>query len=100
MSGSYFDPPNGYPKFEIFTSLRALAIESDVTGSARHRAQQIEKIYVGRSGKVPREARKFCHDIYVGRREMAQKQVQKLVSSDVQDQSQLHTDNSVKHLSI
>ena len=38
--------------------LRATAIESDVTGSARPRARQIQKCYVSRDGKPSREARK------------------------------------------
>ena len=42
-----------------FNVVRPLAIETDVTGSVRPRAQQIRKSYVSRGGKASREARFF-----------------------------------------
>ena len=48
-------------------SLRASATETDVTGAASHRAQDIAKSYVPRRETVPREARPKILRTNVGR---------------------------------
>ena len=49
-----------------FILVRAFEIESDVTGSACHRAQQIEKFYVGPPTLTGRHCAKRSEKFYVG----------------------------------